>query len=314
MRQIRLPAVVVAIALQLFPIARTASLSPAVSSTFAIILRWAVGGAAAFEAYDACSGASALFTFPTNATATVGQNFKFFITITNIGTDPGATFAVSPLPTGLSVSNYDKPPVHGVLYGIPQKATNSMKLRVAASYPGQPSISTNLYLTILPAATETAPQITTQPVATNVVAGMPATFAVAASGNSLVYQWQKGGAKLSGATTSSLTINPAHTTDAADYSVVITNSGGSVTSTAAHLSVSLPPSPVLTVVSPPGNAFQFSFTPATGLTNTIYVTSDLGNGLWTTLTNIPPPLSATPITVSDPVVGDRRLYRVGIQP
>lgn len=51
-----------------------------------------------------------------------------------------------------------------------------------------------------------APAITTQPASLTVTAGNPATFTVVASGTApLSYQWQKDGAALTGATSSTYT-------------------------------------------------------------------------------------------------------------
>jgi formylglycine-generating enzyme required for sulfatase activity len=92
---------------------------------------------------------------------------------------------------------------------------------------------------------QVGPAITVQPASVAVCAGQPATFNVTASGNpSPSYQWRKGtnnltdAGNISGATTATLTINPAGTADAAaDYNCVITNSCGSATSQAATLTV-----------------------------------------------------------------------------
>lgn len=84
----------------------------------------------------------------------------------------------------------------------------------------------------------TAPSITTQPASLTVVAGGSATFSVVASGSgTLSYQWRKGGAAISGATVASYTIAVTSADDAASYDVVVTNSAGSVTSSAATLTV-----------------------------------------------------------------------------
>jgi hypothetical protein len=57
----------------------------------------------------------------------------------------------------------------------------------------------------------------------------------------LTYQWRKQGTNISGATSTSLAISSAQLTDAGSYSVVVTNSTGSRTSTAATLVVNVPP-------------------------------------------------------------------------
>jgi beta-galactosidase len=89
----------------------------------------------------------------------------------------------------------------------------------------------------LPAAS--APAIILPPVSTAVTAGQPAMFAVTATGTApLTFQWLKNGTPISGATSSSYA-TPA--TTSADnnsiFTVTVTNSLGSVTSSAATLTV-----------------------------------------------------------------------------
>jgi len=85
-----------------------------------------------------------------------------------------------------------------------------------------------------------APTITTQPASKTVTAGQTATFSVVATGTApLTYQWKKNSTAISGATSSSYT-TPATTTadNGSQFTVVVTNTAGSVTSTAATLTVS----------------------------------------------------------------------------
>lgn len=84
-----------------------------------------------------------------------------------------------------------------------------------------------------------APTISTQPANLSVQAGATATFTVTAAGTApLTYQWKKGGTAIAGATSASYT-TPA--TVAADggssFTVTVTNAAGSVTSSAAVLTV-----------------------------------------------------------------------------
>jgi alpha-tubulin suppressor-like RCC1 family protein/subtilisin family serine protease len=94
-----------------------------------------------------------------------------------------------------------------------------------------------------------APTIVSQPYATNVVAGNYASFYVSVSGVGLSYQWQKDGVNLvndtriTGATSYSLNIANTRATDAGQYRVVVSNDGGSVTSNAVALTVTLPAPP-----------------------------------------------------------------------
>jgi len=88
-----------------------------------------------------------------------------------------------------------------------------------------------------------APYINTQPANQTVSVGQPATFTVGAAGTpSLTYQWQKNGADIPGATSSSYTTPTTTSADSgAMFRVVITNSAGSVTSNSATLTVSTGP-------------------------------------------------------------------------
>lgn len=84
-----------------------------------------------------------------------------------------------------------------------------------------------------------APSITAQPANQAVIIGRTATFAVTAAGTApLMFQWQKNGAPISGATASSYT-TPAtvQTDDGSTFLVVVSNALGSMTSTGAKLKV-----------------------------------------------------------------------------
>jgi len=82
-----------------------------------------------------------------------------------------------------------------------------------------------------------APSIVTPPASRTVSAGVNVTFTVVAGGSGNSYQWQKAGVAIAGATGVSLTLNNVQAADAADYTVVVTNTVGSVTSDPATLIV-----------------------------------------------------------------------------
>jgi Peptidase family M23/Immunoglobulin domain/Immunoglobulin I-set domain len=89
----------------------------------------------------------------------------------------------------------------------------------------------------------TPPSITTQPQSQSATAGNAVTFSVTATGTApLSYQWRFNAANISGATSSSYTKSNVQSSDAGNYSVVITNSAGSVTSANAALTVNISPS------------------------------------------------------------------------
>jgi alpha-tubulin suppressor-like RCC1 family protein len=84
----------------------------------------------------------------------------------------------------------------------------------------------------------TAPLITQQPISTTVVQGQPVTFSVSAIGDpTLTYQWKKAGADIINATSGSYTIASVQGTDAAAYTVTVSNGTGSQLSAPAFLVV-----------------------------------------------------------------------------
>ena len=86
------------------------------------------------------------------------------------------------------------------------------------------------------------PSITTQPAAQSAAVGGTASFGVTVTGASPInYQWFKAGQPIAGATSASLSLSTIQVSDAAVYSVVVTNSLGTATSAGALLTVTAPP-------------------------------------------------------------------------
>ncbi|MFN7139282.1 MAG: M12 family metallo-peptidase [Limisphaerales bacterium] len=85
-----------------------------------------------------------------------------------------------------------------------------------------------------------SPVIATQPQSQTVAAGATASFSVSVTGTPpFTYQWRKNGSSIASATASSYTIHNVQAGDAGNYSVVVSNSVGSATSSVAVLSVGL---------------------------------------------------------------------------
>jgi hypothetical protein len=88
------------------------------------------------------------------------------------------------------------------------------------------------------------PTIVSQPAALTVYTGQSATFSVTAAGSSpLSYQWSFNGTNIVNATNATLTLSNVQSSQAGNYSVLVSNSYGSVNSAAATLNL-LPPPPV----------------------------------------------------------------------
>ena len=84
-----------------------------------------------------------------------------------------------------------------------------------------------------------APTITAQPQNVTVQSGSSFSLTVTATGGGLLYQWNKDGSAVSGAT-ASLFSKTAGSGDAGNYTVTVTNSAGTVTSATATVTVNTP--------------------------------------------------------------------------
>ena len=113
------------------------------------------------------------------------------------------------------------------------------------TYPANTHQAANYWVDVVFKATSsTAPSISSQPASKTVAVGQTASFSVAAKGTApLSYQWQKNGAAIGGATSSSYTTPATTSTDnGALFAVVVSNSVGKVTSSSATLTVNSAPS------------------------------------------------------------------------
>ena len=93
-------------------------------------------------------------------------------------------------------------------------------------------------IAILPVAAGTPPSITLQPKPVTVYLGSAASFAGHAIGSSPVnYQWYLGGVPVAGATSNVLTLAAVKFADEGNYTLIVTNNYGAVTSSVAPLSL-----------------------------------------------------------------------------
>jgi pectin methylesterase-like acyl-CoA thioesterase len=123
------------------------------------------------------------------------------------------------------------------LLAPPTGTNNRVVVTVNPSDYTVSAIFGNSYFTSLASWTQaTIPIILQSPTNQLLNAGDTATFAVTASGlPAATYQWLKNGTNLVGQTAPILTIANAQISDVGDYSVVVSNSAGTVTSTTVSL-------------------------------------------------------------------------------
>src|SRR6266550_2645932 len=202
------------------------------NSQFTVMVSNTVGSvtsSAATLTVNAAAVAPSITTQPASQTVTAGQTATF--SVIAAGTAPlsyrwmkgGATIS------GATSSSYTTPPT--------TSGDNGSQFTVMVSNPVGSATSNAATLTVSAAAV--APSITTQPASQMVTAGQTATFSVVATGTPLLsYQWMKGGTTILGATSSSYTTPPTTTSDNnSQFTVMVSNAAGSVTSSAATLTV-----------------------------------------------------------------------------
>ncbi|EEF59906.1 beta strand repeat-containing protein [Pedosphaera parvula] len=167
-------------------------------------------------------------TFSVSATGTAPLRYQWRFNNTNIAG------AISSVFTRLNV-----------------QTTNAGNYSVVITNLAGTVTSSNALLTVI-ANTNVAPAITTQPQNQTVAVGQSATFSVVATGTApLLYQWRFNTTNIPGAQGSSLTLSNVQPSNAGNYSVVITNIAGKVTSSNALLTVI---APVLITAQPQSQA------------------------------------------------------------
>lgn len=172
----------------------------------------------------------AITTQPQGLATTAGQNVSFFVTA-----------------TGSAPLNYQWRKNNVAIAGA-TSATLSLSNVQSADAADYSVIVTNAVTSVTSAAATlsvvaapTAPGIVTQPAATHAAVGQQSSLNVVASGTApFTYQWKKNSVAIAGATAASFDFASVQLSDAGDYSVVVSNSVGSVTSAPATLTVSLP--------------------------------------------------------------------------
>lgn len=284
------------------------TVSQADAASYTVVITNSVGSITSAVAILTVIDPPAIASPPANRTNAAGTTATFAVSAT--GTGPlsyqwrknGVGFSNGGNVSGATTTNL-------TLTSVSQSDAASYTVAITNSAGSVTSAVATLTVLLPPA-------ITSQPTNQTSSAGTTVAFTVSATGaDPLSYQWRFFGTNnLAGATSSSMTLSKIHLADAGDYSVVITNTLGAVTSSVATLNVTVPPPPVITVLPQQGNLFRFSFVPIVGLTNQVWKTNTLGGDSWELFTNIPPPVSASSITITDVIAESLHCYRVSFEP
>jgi hypothetical protein len=185
--------------------------------------------------------APSITTQPASQATTVGGSAAFTVVATGV---PAPTYQWSLggiAITGATASTYSV---------VSAQASDAGSYSVVVTNSLGSVLSSAAVLTV-----DAAAAITVQPMSQSVVAGNDPTFTVVATGIPVpTYQWALNTTPIVGATKASLTLVNVKAANAGTYTVTVTNTGGSVVSTGAILTVDVPPSittqPTSRTVSP----------------------------------------------------------------
>lgn len=251
MRTLNLPSLVLSVLLQCLPFVRvmTAEAISGVSPIVAI-LRLFAGATAVAGSFHAVSGASLTLVNPPGGKVTVTNGldaaFRVSLTYTKGGSVKNPTrYTAANLPAGLK-----QPALSGTIWritGIPTQSGVYSNVKLTG-YEGGDQGTVTFTITVVDAP----PAITAGPKALTVNAGDPVTLSVTATGSSLKYQWLKDDLEIVGATNALWNLDKAVASDSGNYRVRVYNTGSSVLSDPALLTVNTPQNPPAFVSTPVG--------------------------------------------------------------
>jgi len=168
-------------------------------------------------------------TQPVSQTVTAGQTATFLVAASG-----EAPLSYQWQKNGTSITG-----ATSTTYTTPATATSDSGSQFIVVVSNSAGNVTSNVATLTVNAAGLAPSITTQPISQTVTAGQTATFSVSSIGTApLTYQWRKNGTSISGATSSSYNTPAATASDSgSQFTVVVSNSTGNVTSSVAILTV-----------------------------------------------------------------------------
>lgn len=191
---------------------------------FSITITNGSGSATSTEATLTVQGPPAITTQPVAVSVNVGATAAFSVTAT------GNSLAYQWLKDDVVISG-----ATGATYttAATVAADDGAYFSVAVSNGAGIVISTPVLLTVA-----SVPAVTIQPVSQVAAEGDAVLFGVYATGGNLAYQWKRNGVNIAGATARRYSMAAASAADSgATFSVAVTNTLGTATSTAATLTV-----------------------------------------------------------------------------
>jgi hypothetical protein len=191
---------------------------------------------------SACGGSDPASTPPPSAPSAIAPSITAQPLAVTATEGDAATFSVTatgtaPLAYQWKRGGVDIAGANAATYSLAAAtlADNGASFAVTVSNSAGSASSNAAALTVN--ARVVAPVITLQPTSSTVSEGATVTLTVTASGTSLAYQWKRNGADIAGAAAASYTFTATAADNGATFAVVVSNSAGSVTSTAALLTV-----------------------------------------------------------------------------
>jgi uncharacterized repeat protein (TIGR01451 family) len=274
---------------------------------------WYIDSIAINDGSDCCNSSADLAVSQTASPdpAFLDRNTTYTITVTNLGPDPAYNVVLSDLlssnvtfaaaspgcvyTNGGVVCNLGTLPINTAtnvsIMVSPFTTDNLSNFLSLASVTSDPSSANNSSSLITGVSAASPPLVTVQPTNAMVAAGGSAQFQAAAQGApTLSYQWFFDGTNIVGATSPTLSLTNVQLQHAGGYSVVITNSYGSVTSAVAQLIILLPPSIAIDPANVSATNVGISLASVSGLTYTLQYKNSLQDSMWT---DIPPSVPGT---------------------
>ena len=198
------------------------------TGAYSVVVSNAAGSMTSSAATLSVKIAPTITTQPVNATVTAGKNATFKVVASGSATLTYQWYFNGTIISGAGSATYTVTAAQSANVGtysvIVTNAVGSVTSAGAMLTVNNPVV------------------IASQPVSQSVTLGSPVTFSVYVTGTApFIYQWRRNSVAIAGATSPSYSIPSAQTADAGNYTVVVTNAAGSVTSSTAVLKVNIPP-------------------------------------------------------------------------